>query len=225
MFHQLGLSALGLSDYVMSEDVDRSGLFNANREGLVSLPGFVAIYLLSIYLNRWLVAVNVLTYLEMVKKLWRLAYMVLILWILFAISAYGVGISRVTCNFGYVVWMVAIGSSALLASFWAIDYVINSIMPWDPMGLAVQDQEKGLLTGEPSSRTKHKVIGPFAINQALNQNGLTFFLVANVLTGMVNMFLKPEDRSDLESILILLVYMLLATKLAHELLRRGIRLA
>ncbi|KAH8345944.1 hypothetical protein KR067_010171 [Drosophila pandora] len=225
VIHQLGLSALGLSDYVMSEEVDRSGLFNANREGLVSLPGFVALYLLSIYLNRWLVATSLLTYQEMVKKLWRLAYMVLILWTLFAISAYGVGISRVTCNLGYVVWMEAIGASALLASFWAVDYLINSIMPWDPVGPAVQDQEKGLLTGEPSSRAKHKGIGPFAIGQALNQNGLTFFLVANVLTGMVNMFLKPEDRSDLESIVILLVYMFLATKLAHELLKRGIRLA
>lgn len=225
MIHQLGLSALGLSDYVMSEDVDRSGLFNANREGLVSLPGFVALYLLTIYLNRWLVATSLLTHQEIVKKLWRLAYMVLILWTLFAISAYGVGISRVTCNLGYVVWMEAIGASALLASFWAVDYLINSIMPWDPVGPAVQDQEKGLLTGEPSSRAKHKGIGPFAIGQGLNQNGLTFFLVANVLTGMVNMFLKPENRSDLESIVILLVYMFLATKLAHELLKRGIRLA
>ncbi|XP_017089900.2 uncharacterized protein PIG-Wb [Drosophila bipectinata] len=223
--HQLGLSVLGLSDYVMDEEVDRSGLFNANREGLVSLPGFVALYLLSIYLNRWLVNISLLSYIEMVKKLWRLLYMVLILWTLFAISAYGVGISRVTCNFGYVVWMEAIGASTLLASFWAVDFIINSKMPWDPVGGAVQDQEKGLLTGESSSRAKHKAIGPFAIAQALNQNGLTFFLVANVLTGMVNIFLKPEDRSDLESIFILLVYMFVATKLAHELLKRGIRIA
>lgn len=66
---------------------------------------------------------------------------------------------------------------------------------------------------------------PFTISQALNQNGLTFFLVANLLTGGVNIFLKPEDRSDLQSVVILLAYMFLATKLAHELLKRGIRLA
>ncbi|KAH8274969.1 hypothetical protein KR018_003943 [Drosophila ironensis] len=224
--HQFGLSALGMSDYVMSDDVERSNLFNANREGLVSLPGFVALFLLSIYVNRWVVAINLLTYSEMLKKLRRLLCIVLILWSLFVISAYCIGISRVTCNFGYVIWMMAIGSSTLLASFTAVDFLINSVMPWNPSGAGAEAEEKGLLAEESNSAAPNsKAIGPFALGQALNQNGLTFFLVANVLTGMVNIFLLPEDRSNAESLLILLGYMFLATKIAHELLTRGIRLA
>ncbi|XP_016993959.2 uncharacterized protein PIG-Wb [Drosophila takahashii] len=223
LIHQFGLSLLGFSDYVMNDDIERSNLFNANREGLVSLPGFVGLYLLSIYVNRWMVSSSLLTYSEFIRKLRRLFYMVVILWSFFVISAYGIGISRVTCNLGYVIWMLAIGCTTLWASFGAIDFVINSVMPWEANPL--EEQEKGLLTGDSPAKGRDKSIVPFTINQALNQNGLTFFLVANVLTGMVNIFLKPEDRSNLESVIILLVYMFLATKMAHEFLKRGIRLA
>ncbi|KAH8240009.1 hypothetical protein KR032_010280 [Drosophila birchii] len=225
LLHQFGLSVMGISDYVMDDEVSRSNLFNANREGLVSLPGFVSLYLLSIYINRWMVAITQLSYSEMVKKLQRLFLIVLILWSLFGLSAYGIGISRVTCNFGYVIWMMAIGGSTLLISFGAIDFVINSVMPWDPIEAEVDEQEKGLLTEESMAKGGTKPIVPFTISQALNQNGLTFFLVANLLTGGVNIFLKPEDRSAPESVVILLIYMFLATKLVHELLKKGIRLA
>ncbi|XP_016972740.1 uncharacterized protein At4g17910 [Drosophila rhopaloa] len=223
IIHQFGLSGLGISDYVMDEDVERTNLFNANREGLVSLPGFVALYLLSIYVNRWMVATSLLSYSELVRKLRRLLYVVLILWSLFVMSAYAIGISRVTCNFGYVIWVLAIGSTTLWASFGAIDFVLNSVMPWETNHL--EEQEMGLLTENTAVKGRERSIVPFTINQALNQNGLTFFLVANVLTGGVNIFLKPEDRSSFESVLILLVYMFIATKMAHELLKRGIRIA
>ncbi|EDX08855.1 GD13443 [Drosophila simulans] len=223
VIHQFGLSVLGISDYVMNEDVERSSFLNANREGVVSLPGFVGLFLLSIYVNRWMVAKSLLSYSEFVRKLRRLFYLVLILWTSFVICAYEIGISRVTCNLGYVIWMLAIGSTTLCASFGAIDFAINSVMPWDPN--PSEDQEKGLLSGDVVVKKRGGSVVPFTISQALNKNGLTFFLVANVLTGMVNIFLRPEDRTHSESVIILLVYMFLATKLAHELLKRGIRLA
>ncbi|XP_017060242.1 uncharacterized protein At4g17910 [Drosophila ficusphila] len=223
LIHQFGLSVLGLSEYVLDEDVERSNLFNSNREGLISLPGFVAIYLINIYVNRWLVANSLLSYSELVRKLRVLFRVAAVLWILFVISAYCIGISRVTCNLGYVIWIMAIATTFLWATLGAIDLVINSVMPWEASRL--EEQEKGLLTGETAAREREKSIAPFTINQALNRNGLTFFLVANVLTGGVNMLLKPEDRSDFESVVILLVYMFLATKLVHEMLKRGIRIA
>ncbi|XP_002025613.2 uncharacterized protein At4g17910 [Drosophila persimilis] len=228
--HQMALSVFGLSDFVMDEDVPRSTVFSANREGLVSLPGFVAMYLLSIYLSRWLMAATLLGYSDMVKKLRRLLLLVLILWSLFGASAFAIGISRVTCNFGYVVWTLAIICTIMWVGLFGLDFVINSVLPWDPSALAVDSQEKGQLlevqAGEGSApKAASDRIGSFAICQSLNLNGLTFFLLANLLTGGVNIFLKPEDRSQSESVLILLVYMFLATKAVHELLKRGVRLA
>ncbi|XP_034656123.1 uncharacterized protein At4g17910 [Drosophila subobscura] len=224
--HQMGLSVFGFSDYVMDEDVPRETLFSANREGLVSLPGFVAMYLLSIFLSRWLMSATLLSYSEMVKKLRRLLLLVLILWSLFAASAFAIGISRVTCNFGYVVWTLSIICTIMWLGLFGVDFVIDSVLPWDAHGQAVDSQEKGQLLesaegeGQASAR-----IGSFAICQSLNLNGLTFFLLANLLTGGVNIFLKPEDRSQAESVLILLAYMFLATKAVHVLLQRGVRLA
>ncbi|XP_044248866.1 uncharacterized protein [Drosophila takahashii] len=223
LIHQFGLSFLGVSDYVMNDDVDRTNFFNANREGLVSLPGFVGLYGLSIYVNRWMVASSLLSYSELVRKLRRLLLVVLLLWSLFVISAYGIGISRMTCNLGYVIWMLAIGSTSLWASFGAIDFVINSVMPWESS--PSDEQEKGLVTRGTVAKGGDKSIVSFTISQALNQNGLTFFVVANVLNGAVNKFLRPEDRSNCESVIILLVYMFLGTRMAYELLKRGIRLA
>ncbi|XP_068148643.1 uncharacterized protein PIG-Wb [Drosophila tropicalis] len=225
--HQLGLS-LGLSDYVMNDDLSRSTFWAANREGLISLPGFVAIYLLSIYFSRWLLVSSnstLLTYTQMVNKLKRLLYLVIINWIAVICSAYLFGISRVTCNFGYVIWIFSIMSTMLWLSLFAGDFIINSVLPLDTMRLtdANDAEEQGVLLS--NAKTKATGNEAFIICQSLNMNGLVYFILANVLTGGVNIFFEPEARSDEASVLILLIYMLLATKFVHSLYIRGMRLA
>ena len=53
--YQSSLSLLGLSQYILGADTDRSvGLVAANREGLCSCCGFLALYLAGVQLGRLL---------------------------------------------------------------------------------------------------------------------------------------------------------------------------
>ncbi|ALC42949.1 CG9870, partial [Drosophila busckii] len=217
--HQMGLSFADNAAYVMDEDIDRSSWLNANREGLYALPGFVVIYLFFIYFMRWLLSNTLLSYAEMLKKLRQLLSFALLSWALTLVSVYTVGVSRVTCNLGYVMWMLAIVITMLLLSLFVFDFIINSVVPteYNP----IECVEKGVKVTEESGE---KSVW-FIICEALNMNGLTFFLLANLLTGFVNIFLKPEERSDSVSLLILLVYMFVATCVVYHLFSKRIRLA
>ncbi|XP_034109033.1 uncharacterized protein LOC117571140 [Drosophila albomicans] len=221
--HQLGLSFGGIMDYVIDDDLERNSFLSANREGLLSLPGFVCIYMLSIYLSRWLVAKSLLSYAEMVRKLRYFGAFALFCWLLMVLGANAVGISRVTCNMGYVFWMIAITSTMVWLTMFIFDFIISTVMPLDTSIALVESLEKGSSNVRTASPDKSS--GVFLICESLNMNGLTFFLLANVLTGGVNIFLSPEDRSDFTSIIILLLYMLLATFVVFQLYMRRIRIA
>lgn len=220
--HQFGLSFAGISDYVMDEDLKRSTFLSANREGLLSLPGFVCIYLISIYLSRWLVSKTLLSYAEMIRKLKQLGLFSALCWGLMVGAANAVGISRVTCNMGYVFWMIGITSTMVWLTLFIFDFIISSVLPLDTTIAVAESLEKG--SSSPITAVPNKG-GVFLICESLNMNGLTFFLLANVLTGGVNIFLAPEDRSNFTSVVILLAYMLLATFVVFQLYMKRIRIA
>ncbi|EDW17629.1 uncharacterized protein At4g17910 isoform X1 [Drosophila mojavensis] len=232
--HQVALTFGGISEYVMDDDVLRTTFLSANREGIFSIPGFVALYLLSIYFGRWLFAKTVYSFKEMIGKLRSLLIIVIACWLLMAVSAYAVGISRVTCNLGYVIWMFAIMSTML----WLTMVIFNLIFEEanerkldEPQSLMDETQfnesenlEKGLLI--PSKTVAIKSSGTQCIIiESLNMNGLVYFLLANISTGCVNIFLKPKKRSDAASVLILHIYMFVVTFAVFQLYKRRIRIA
>ncbi|XP_055859020.1 uncharacterized protein LOC129921290 [Episyrphus balteatus] len=190
-----------VADYVMNRKEDRSTFFVANREGFCSLPGFVAIYLLAMYIGRFLFSETTLMVEEYSKKVKRFAIMAALAWIITFICIPTIRISRRISNFGYVSWTFSIALTILLLYIIMSDYVFYA---WSTTG------------GE------YKLP---SLMEATNRNGLVFFLVANVLTGCVNMFLNPSDRSPVTSIVILSLYMLLSSSLVYILLRLRIKIA
>lgn len=224
VIHQIGLIVGGISDYVMDEDQPRNTFMNANREGLFSLPGFVAMYLIWIYMRRWFISKTQLSYAEIVRRLWQLIAFCALWWCLMAITVQLFGISRVTCNLSYVVWMTAMCTSILLITMFIFDFIISSVLPMDTkLGVYVSLEQ-----GSASSLQQCNENGCGQVNlicESLNMNGLCFFLLANVLTGGVNFFLYPENRSNVSSVLILLVYMFLSTFVVFQLYRKRIRIA
>lgn len=63
-----------------------------------------------------------------------------------------------------------------------------------------------------------------SIFNALNFNGLTFFLVSNLLTGVVNVVITAQTCNTFYSLLILMVYMLLTSGTAQILYLKKIKL-
>lgn len=189
-----------VADFVMNRKEDRSTLFLANREGICSLPGFVAIYLIAMYIGRLLFSETTLTVEAYAKKVKRLGVLAACAWILTIICIPTIRISRRISNFGYVSWTFSIALTILLLYIIMTEFIFFA---WSKSG----------------------VYEVPSLMEATNRNGLVFFLVANVLTGCVNMFLKPQDRCPGTSIVILSVYMLLCSSLVYILLRFRIKIA
>lgn len=208
----------------MDEDQARDTFVNANREGLFSLPGFVAMYIIWIYMRKWFVSKTQLSYADIVRRLWQLFAFCALWWSLAMISLQLFGISRVTCNLSYALWMTAMCTSILLITMFIFDFIISSVLPMDTKLGVYESLEQGSASSIHS--TIEKGCGQVnLICESLNMNGLCFFLLANVLTGAVNFFLYPENRSDASSVFILLLYMFLATFVIFQLYKKHIRIA
>ncbi|KAH8281954.1 hypothetical protein KR054_004231 [Drosophila jambulina] len=204
--HELVLQ-LGLSHFVMSK-ANRNDFLSANREGLSSLHGCIALYLLSIYLAKWYTSQDHLSYQQLTRKLKKILVAAVFCWLLAFISAFSTGVARVTFSFGYVIWMFAICLSLILiyAFFFELKQVANLN-----------------LIGDGDKTAVSQSLPTFV--QSLNMNGLTHFMVSNFLTGLVNLALNPKKRDDAESVAILSAYMFLCAGVVFIMLKKNIRLA
>ncbi|XP_052852484.1 uncharacterized protein LOC128262340 [Drosophila gunungcola] len=206
--HELLLQS-GLGEFVMSSS-PHEGFLSANREGLSSLHGCVALYLLSIYFARWYTAQDHLSYQQFTIKLKKMLLAAILCWILVFISAYLTGIARVTFNFGYVTWISAVCLSLVLIYAYFFE-----------LKLVNTDQSKNKSAGD----SEQKGLSLPSFVESLNMNGLTHFMLSNFLTGMVNMTLNPDKRGNLESVVILCIYMFVCAGVVFVMMRKGIRIA
>ncbi|XP_037812240.1 uncharacterized protein At4g17910 [Lucilia sericata] len=210
----------GVWKYVMNPKLERTNFISSNREGLCSLPGFIALYLLSQYLGQWLQAKDVLNFEEIKQKFKKLSLTTLGLWLLVTINIFVIGIARVTCNLGYVSWILAIAVTMCTLYLFVFDIVLDTLKPINEDNNKVSLTEMTITKSAVSLNSKI----PLVI-EAVNYNGLTFFLLANILTGCTNMFLATDEKTDLQSIVILFFYMLITITFIFILFRFKIRIA
>ncbi|XP_016986312.1 phosphatidylinositol-glycan biosynthesis class W protein [Drosophila rhopaloa] len=199
----------GLGEFVMSS-APHEGFLSANREGLSSLHGCVALYLLSIYFARWYTSQDTLSYQQFTRKLRVILLVAIHCWIMVFISAYLTGIARVTFNFGYVIWIVAVCLSLVLifAYFFELKLVKSGLK-----------NKKSAGDSEQTSPSLPSFV------ESLNINGLTHFMLSNFLTGMVNMTLDPGHRNNMESVAILCIYMFFCAGVVFIMMRKSVRIA
>lgn len=180
VIHEVILQS-GVGDYCTNEKVGRMSFLEANREGLVSISGFVSLYLMSVLIGRIMCKSRYFEFEEFKSMILRLSSICITAWILTFVSIYTTGTSRRIANFGYITWIVSLATSTLIASSLVFDVLLK----------VVYNQDKCLPV----------------IFDIVNYNGLVYFLVSNVLTGLVNIFLTPDKRSTVESICVLWIYM------------------
>lgn len=196
------LQQMGLMEHIIKSP-QRNGFFDSNREGLGSLPGSIALYILSIYCAKWYMSKDQLNTTQFWEKLLRMICCALVAWALVVVSAFGFGIARVTFNTGYVMWLLAICITMVLLYEFFFEFALSGRVN--------------------SDYTQASVLPSFV--EALNMNGLTFFMITNLLTGFVNLTLSPGDRNIEQCVLILMSYMLISSGVVYVLLLRGIRIA
>ncbi|XP_061387327.1 uncharacterized protein LOC133322346 [Musca vetustissima] len=221
IIHEITLQC-GISSFVLNPDLERTNFLTANREGLCSLPGFIALYLLSQYIGQWIKSKDVLNFQEIKQKLIHLTVAGVALWLIVINSTMVIGIARVTCNFGYVTWMLAIAVTMCALYLFVFDIVLDTLLPvnGEPIMEMRQPSEKVALTSNVGGWSKIPTL-----IEAINYNGLIYFLLGNVLTGAVNIFLKTDERTDTESVIILMGYMFLTSLVVSLMYRYKLRIA
>jgi len=176
----------GLAEWIMS-DAPRDTLFSANREGILSLIGYEAIFLYTLSMkSRLSFFMKKNHLLNSIFLLTVTSTLSIALFLLTFIISYIFGVSRRLANAGYVYWVLSISSYLLF------------------MSIMIENFLTVLL---------HKIgrLGEFnrvsLIIDSVNDNLLFFFLFANVVTGIINMCMYTLVMNTVSSIIILSLYM------------------
>ncbi|XP_044467205.1 uncharacterized protein At4g17910 isoform X2 [Mangifera indica] len=165
----------GLNAYLLSNERG-TDIISKNKEGIFSLFGYWALYLVGVQLSRYLFfqngshstrRSNNMTFV----KVWLVA---LLLWILtLLVDRHIERVSRRMCNLAYVTWVLSLNLQ-LVGGF-----MISQYFP---------------------------VCRITALEEAFNSNLLASFLLANLFTGLVNVSVDTLSASSISSILILFMY-------------------
>ncbi|EFA04229.1 uncharacterized protein LOC107397980 [Tribolium castaneum] len=188
----------GLKNFVM-DDHKRSNFLTANREGIISCFGYVSLYMFSANFSYF---VGLKKGGEGVKKtVIKFVFLATLMLFLSQIWQKYCGISRKLANSAYCFWVLFIGIFMT-----GLYYIFAKIL-------------------EDTFRNKlHVNLQLPLIFQAINYNGLVFFLVSNLLTGLVNVLCDTLQVSSVVSLGIITVYMLVNCAIVCVLFTKQIKL-
>jgi phosphatidylinositol glycan class W len=204
--YQTALEFTSLKAFVLT--APRTNLFDKNREGIFSFFGYLAIFLAGqstgmFVLPRSLLSSASATGTQQRKRLLLTLGAWSGIWILlftFTTSySYGLNlsVSRRLANLPYFLWIAAFNCTQITA-FCLVETVFFSAVYNNK-----NDAEEKIYK-ESTSR----------VLEAYNRNGLAIFLVANLLTGLINLTVPTLHVDNLQAMGILLVYAGVLTGLA-----------
>ncbi|XP_005394007.1 PREDICTED: phosphatidylinositol-glycan biosynthesis class W protein [Chinchilla lanigera] len=190
----------------------RVGLLNANREGIISTLGYVAIHMAGVQTGLYVFRNR-----THVKDCIKVACCLLLISISLFISLHIVqvnveAVSRRMANLAFCMWIVA--SSLIFLSCLLLTDIILSFAKFLIKGALVPCSWK--LIQSPGTNKKHseflvpkaerKQTSPCLIT-ALNRNQLIFFLLSNITTGLINLMIDTLHSSTSFALFLLHVYM------------------
>ncbi|XP_023946444.1 phosphatidylinositol-glycan biosynthesis class W protein-like [Bicyclus anynana] len=189
-FHEF-LLYKNLEAWVFS-DTPRINLIDANKEGITSSLGYVALYLFAVKLKKILTNKSVTRY-HVIQTL-------IISSVVLLISSYICNlyrpVSRTLANAGYSLYL-----SAITALVLSLMYVLEIVFGYKNISFHIP-----LILG------------------AINDNGLLYFLIANVATGIINMSVRTLFVPAMATFVILNFYMILNISIIVYANRKGIKL-
>lgn len=208
VLYQVALESTGLKEYILISPRG-ADLLSKNREGIFSFLGYLAIFLVGRGIGSRIIprGTSSSTSPQQARKsvLFSLVLQVMFWSTMFFFNstyAFGYGanimVSRRLANMPYVLWVSAFNSVQLFL-FCLIETVL-----FPDVHRATDKGEKAERTSFATSRILH----------AFNRGGLAIFLVANLLTGAVNLSVNTLDINTPQAVLILVVYAAILTALA-----------
>ncbi|CAL1530462.1 unnamed protein product [Lymnaea stagnalis] len=246
ILHQSLLSS-GLSSYILNGSDGkggRNGLLDANREGIFSLPGYISIYMFGVQLGAFLFQER-----KNLKEWWTAAKKLSYKFILFTLGM-SIGhlkiepVSRRLANASFVLWVMSLSYFMILECLVGEIIItcikaqikinmtskIKDTMKKEAQHSLVQTTAK-LQRNVQWKDDSNKLHSEVCTNKpdfdvctmnAVSFNSLLFFLLANVMTGLVNMNISTLQTSDFSAVAILVVYMFLLCLVAVSLKAKNI---
>ncbi|NXY73867.1 PIGW protein, partial [Glareola pratincola] len=216
VLYQLILNTTSLKMFILHGSNGRDsrvGFLNANREGLLSLLGYLAIYMASVQVGLCLLKCrnSVKAWIEAACFLLLTA---LVLFLFLHVSqAHADPVSRRMANLSYCIWVLA-HCLTFFTWFVVTDLTLvftkllvkGSSVPccWNvvkPSNASTKHEMEAVPTGGEGK------LAPICLISAINKNQLLFFLLANVMTGTVNILIDTIHSKTAFTLCILHLYM------------------
>ncbi|KAF2798418.1 GPI-anchored wall transfer protein 1 [Melanomma pulvis-pyrius CBS 109.77] len=205
--YEIALDKTNLGKFILT--APRTDLISKNREGIFSFLGYLAIFLAgqslgSFTLLRQQPIQKDTSAIKAIKQsiLGKLVFSAVMWTVLFyfSISYYGLGlsVSRRLANLPYVLWVSAFNSAHV-----ALCCAMESVCFPNLYKCTSKEEE---------IQKSRDATSPILF--AFNRNGLVVFLVANLLTGLVNVTLPTLNMGVLESMAVLVGYMVAVSAVA-----------
>lgn len=190
----------------------RIGLLNANREGIISTLGYVAIHMAGVQTGSYMLKKR-----SHVKDWIKGTYYILLTAISLFISLYIVQVnvevvSRRMANLAFCIWIVA-SSLIVLSSLLLGDIILSfakflikgAVVPcsWKPVQLSATNKKHSESLVSEAERKEPSL----CLITAMNRNQLTFFLLSNITTGLINLLVDTLHSSTLWALIVLNLYM------------------
>ncbi|XP_077981540.1 glucosaminyl-phosphatidylinositol-acyltransferase PIGW-like [Glandiceps talaboti] len=209
--YQYCLTNLGLEDMVLhgsDGNNTRVGFLNANREGIFSTLGYMAIYFAGVQLGMFLFK-NRSTIQDWCQAFLWLLLLDIILWLSLMISTENIQpVSRRMANLPFIIWTFAY-SVQLFTGFLMVDIItmVSMEMGFIPSincgdrGHKQSQSKDSEITAVSFVESKYCLIG------AINRNQLLFFLLSNVMTGVINMNIQTILQPTQVGLVVIFCYM------------------
>lgn len=215
IFYQFTLETSGLKAFLMHNNDRDKDLIHANKEGIFSVMGYVAIYMSGVQVGLHVMqpqsAVS-----EWLRSLSKFLIGSSVLYgSLYLCQEFIEPVSRRMANLPFCLWSVAqsllimflIGIADLVLLFSKRTSGCRNIpSSWDFC------KPKSDRSDQNSDATER-----MCLIQAVNRNQLLFFMLANVLTGITNSAIDTLSCSNLLSVCVLLLYMFVNCSLIYAL--------
>ena len=228
----------GLREFILH--AERTGLYSSNREGIYSCIGFTALYLYSVSLGAILFSER--------KTVWEwsvfssaLSSLTFLCWVLIYLTASRIEpISRRLTNLPYILWMVGL-MLLFINIFLVFDIItifISSMREFKKRNRSSQNYQSSTSTNTRDELTiqiertpppdhiqvSNKNYFLSTLIQAIDYNQLIYFLLANILTGIVNLVVDTGSATQRSAVCYMVVYELILSYVITVLYRRKMKL-
>jgi phosphatidylinositol glycan class W len=179
---------------------ERTNIFSQNREGIFSFFGYLAIFLAGQSTGMFVIPRKPRKELLLTLSAYSALWITLFFFTYSYKYGFALAVSRRLANLPYVLWISAFNCTQILA-FCLVETVF---FPQVYKSTDMSPKTENEIYKQATSR----------VLEAYNRNGLAIFLVANLLTGLVNLTVPTLHVSNLQAMGILLGYAVTVTGLA-----------